>query len=282
MYFAAKLNPWWFSYPQLEILRQLYPILLAALLTAAHLTRLNLSEFRFGGRQTAGLILQVVFKAFKTTLIKDLSLVFVIFFLLSIVLIPLFLQPVDSELKMFIAELRQSYALTDFRGIAHKVAGFIDTHVRNSYMKPESVFELDNHLSLLDNRLLKKFGFSRAHVIVFQGWGSCGQYAEVAWYIFSSLGLEARQVKFRERDHRWAEVRLNGTWYIFDPWYIGLHYNDKYMVPASELAKIPRFSGSYTVVEIRPEGTEVDVSLEHGYTRGGFGVIRTVVDLATG
>ena len=139
---------------------------------------------------------------------------------------------------------------------------YVDESLGNSYRKPEYMLELDESTGLIDYIIASALGLDRTHIILYQRWGSCGQYAILTTYLLSQAGYTTRIVHFKDRDHGWAEILLNGTWYIIDPWYIGKYFNNTILVPANLLStKFP----STGVVVIYPNGTQVDVSAEHGY-----------------
>jgi len=101
---------------------------------------------------------------------------------------------------------------------------------------------------------------TRADLIVYQGWGSCGQAALLIGELLQYAGYETRQAFFKGIDHQWAEVKHNGTWLIIDPWYIGN------FVEAQNLRNIKPVFQEASGVEVRySNGTMVDASREHGY-----------------
>jgi len=153
-------------------------------------------------------------------------------------------------------------AETPVKAVAITVS-FVDSSLNSSYRKPESILELDQRVGCLDIVMAHLLGLDKAHVILYQGWGSCGQYAVLTSYILGEAGYTVRKARFKDMDHMWAEVLVNKTWYIVDPWYIGKYYDDSMLVPASRLAE--RFYSSGVIVEY-PNGTQVDASVEHGYT----------------
>ena len=147
-----------------------------------------------------------------------------------------------------------------------RVTNFVDREVKNSYRRPfESMFEIDNLLGPLNYYILNLFGFERAHVVVFQGWGSCGQYAIVTEYMLRNLGFDTRRARFIDRDHAWAEIRINGTWFIVDSWFIAHSFNNSILVPAQLLATVEKFKADKGVLVTYPNGTITDASPEHGY-----------------
>lgn len=178
------------------------------------------------------------------------------------------LQPVDSKIHSAIIDAKSLLQLhnASVEYVVQKVTDFVNREIKNSYRRFESVFEIDNFpLSPLDYYILNLFGFKRAHIIVFQGWGSCGQYAIVTEYMLRNLGFDSRRAKFIDRDHEWAEVYVNETWFIVDPWFIAHSFNGSILTPAQLLATAEEFKTNKGVIVMYPNGTEIDASLEHGY-----------------
>ena len=142
------------------------------------------------------------------------------------------------------------------------VSSFLNDNVRNAYNKPEASFKIDNWIccTLLDPYIMKLWGVTRAELIVYQGWGSCGQAAILIEELLHDAGYETRQAYFNNIDHKWAEVKNNGKWLIVDPWYIGD------LVEIQNLKNIrPEFKQASGVEVQYRNGTIVDASHEHGY-----------------
>ena len=149
----------------------------------------------------------------------------------------------------------------------YRIRGFIDRRVKPSYRQPEAALELDNSLRglfVIDYYLVYLAGFDEAHVILYQGFGSCGQYAILMRYFLSMLGYETRLARFKGRDHEWAEAEVNGSWYIVDPWYIEL-CSGKRLTPIGELGSLEEFKNAQGVIVYYLNGTEIDAGYEHGY-----------------
>ena len=179
------------------------------------------------------------------------------------------LSPVEEDVKHFLDNVAQQCSYNAYCKVK-EVAHYIDTKLGWSWNNPMSALEIDNMLSPLDYKLLSMLGFSQSHVILWQGWGSCGQHAVVTAYLLHRLGYTVRIAYFTDIDHAWAEVHINGSWYIVDPWYIGLIFEDKYhgsryLAPASILATLKNFSGSHTVMCRYFNGSQIDCTGEHGY-----------------
>jgi len=193
---------------------------------------------------------------------------------LSTLLLAEFITPVvtlwtvDSKIDTAIIDARSLLKShnASIECAVQRVTNFVDREVKNSYGHPfESMFEIDNWLRPLNYYILSLFGFERAHVVVFQGWGSCGQYAIVTEYMLRNLGFDTRRARFIDRDHEWAEIRINGTWFIVDPWFIAHSFNNSILVPARLLATAEKFKANKGVLVTYPNGTITDASPEHGY-----------------
>jgi len=196
-----------------------------------------------------------------------LQIVFIVVFIVLIVIaeliLPIYLLlPVRNKVNHFIETVKGN-PNTGTTRVIREVVKYVNESLNSSWNKPESALEIDNMLSKIDYSILGLLGFDVTHVVFFQKWGSCGQYAVTTSYLLSKLGFKVRVAKFKDIDHAWAEVQLNGTWYIVDPWYIGLFYKNHLLVPASELATL--FRGEHEVAALYFNGTEIDVSADHGY-----------------
>jgi len=195
-------------------------------------------------------------------------LVFIIGLISSILLLLELLLPL-YVLKIYRNIVRVSVS-SDGNALAiiGRVVNYVEVSLNNSYNKPEAVFELDNCLSWLDNIILSLEGFERAHTILYQGWGSCGQYAIVVEYLLREMNFNTRIARFKKIDHSWAEVEVDRVWYIVDPWYIGKYSKFEYaplLTPAYELASLYPFKNGGGVLVKYHNGTIVDESKEHGY-----------------
>jgi hypothetical protein len=198
-------------------------------------------------------------------------IIFLIVFLLDAGLAFTLLNPIEKDIIIFNNNTRATCNGSSICTV-REVIQYVDSRVKWSYRAPQSALEIDNMLSFtfIDYRILGKLGFTRAHVILWQGYGSCGEHAIVTAFLLNSLGYDVRVVRFSDIDHQWAEVYLNNTWYIVDPWYIGHVYErefhgNKYLVPAGILASLDNFSGNHVVTCVYINGTRIDCTREHGY-----------------
>lgn len=195
----------------------------------------------------------------KTSKYGLVLLVIIVLLIVSELLLPIFLlSPSRDKVERFLSAATPLMERGLHEEVIHNVTRFVEKAIKYSGGRNSS-YELDALLRPGDYYILEALGFSRAHVILFQEWGSCGQYALVVEYLLDRLGFEVRHARFKIRDHAWAEVRLNDSWYIVDSWYIGVLY------PAENLAQHPSFKGAKGVIVTYPNGTEVDASIEHGY-----------------
>lgn len=197
---------------------------------------------------------------------------FIITLFLEILLPLVTLMPEKDELDSFINNVQRQCG-DDASCIVEEVTRYISFKVKSAWSKPESTLLVNRVLRgvgywfSVDYWFLGKLGFSEAHVILWQGWGSCEEYAITTAYVLSRLGYSIRFARFTDIDHMWAEVYIGDTWYIVDPWHIGNYHEVKHLVPASKLASISKFSGDHKVLCTYPDnrGVEVDCSSEHGY-----------------
>jgi len=194
----------------------------------------------------------------KRYLVLEASLVLVLLLIVFECTIPFtFLSTYRREVDEFISGIEGH--VEEAERVFDEVVGFVDSHINCSYGRPESEFEIDVFLTPIDYLILSLEGYDRVHVILFQGWGSCGQYAAIVEYLLRRLGYETRVARFVNMDHEWAEVRLNSSWYIVDPWYLG---KGSVLVLASELGSRFRYCKGVTV--FYPNGTVGDAGVEHG------------------
>jgi hypothetical protein len=182
---------------------------------------------------------------------------FLILFSFSLV----FMQRVSEageKIDTFIAE-NANLNLHDY---VINVSSFLDRNVGKAYNKPEAWFRIDNYIycTSLGPYVMKTWGVTRADLIVYQGWGTCGQAAILIEELLHGAGYEARQAGFKNIDHQWAEVKYNGTWLIVDPWYIGNFVEIQNLKNAK-----PAFQQASGVWVLYNNGTTVDSSPEHGY-----------------
>lgn len=142
---------------------------------------------------------------------------------------------------------------------------FLNYNVNNSWDRPEAAFEIDNVLyaTLLDSTILNSFGLTRADVILYQGWGSCGQEAFVIEELLHRADYTTRRAHFigEGADHGWAEVNCNGSWFIVNPWWLG-----KWVEISNLRWEKPDFQ-NYTTVEVMyRNGTTLDLGKDYGYS----------------
>jgi len=179
------------------------------------------------------------------------------------------LSPVERNINEFTTSI-QSVCDSNATCTTEMITHYIDSRLGWSWNNPMSALEIDNMLFPIDYWLLGRLGFTQAHVILWQGWGSCGEHAIVTAYLLHRLGYTVRVARFNNIDHTWAEVYVNGSWYIVDPWYIGIVYEEqyqgnKYLVPINVLASLKDFSGNHRVLCGYLDGGEMDCTSEHGY-----------------
>jgi hypothetical protein len=150
----------------------------------------------------------------------------------------------------------------DFHHYVLNVTTFLNSNVGAAWNKPEMSLAIDKLVcnTLLDPLILNISGVSMADLILYQGWGSCGESAILIEQLFHAAGYETRLAFFKGIDHEWTETKYNGTWVIVDPWYIGNFVDAQNLRNAK-----PEFQKA-AGVEVRYEnGTTVDASHDHGY-----------------
>ena len=240
--------PWTFAY--LEVGRHIGPIPgLDTIFFALFLTAIPLVSFLASTR----------LKKNRTVWFFALNIILSSFIILSFSMV--FMPQVSlagKKIDTFLAENANS----SFQDYTSNVTLFLNDNVGSAWDKPEAIFRIDNRVSytLLDPYIMKAWGVTRADLIVYQGWGTCGQAALLIGELFQRAGYETRQAFFKGIDHQWAEIKHNGTWWIVDPWYIGN------LVQPQNLRNLkPAFQKATGVKVQYTNGTSVDASLEHGY-----------------
>ncbi|MFZ7137762.1 MAG: hypothetical protein ACOWW1_05030 [archaeon] len=146
----------------------------------------------------------------------------------------------------------------DLETLVDTIHAFLKSNLTNCYNEPEGAFKIDNYVcvSIFDSEIMKLYGLTRADIILFHGWETCGQTAVVTSQLLSDLGFDARRARWIGRDHEWAEVIYNGEWVTFDQM---LGY-------LKEIGDLGTRYIELTGVEVQYQnGTIIDMSAEHGY-----------------
>lgn len=193
----------------------------------------------------------------SANLVISLVILSVVIFSFSLVFMPQVSQA-GKKIDTFITENANS----SFQDYVTNLSSFLDNNVGKAYGRPEASFRIDDLISgtLLDPYIMQIWSVTRADLIIYQGWGSCGQAALLIGELLQRAGYEVRQAFFKNIDHQWAEVKYNGTWLIVDPWYIGN------FVEAQNLKNVkPEFQQASGVEVQYSNGTRIDASHEHGY-----------------
>jgi hypothetical protein len=190
-------------------------------------------------------------------IVLSLVMSFLILFSFSLVLMQR-ISEASKKIDTFIAE----NANLNFHDYIINVSSFLEKNVGKAYNRPEVCFRIDNHIygTYLGPHVMKIWGVTRADLIVYQGWGSYEQAAILIEELLHGAGYEARQARFKNIDHQWAEVKDNETWLTVDPWYIGN------FVEIQNLKNVKTdFEQASGVWVLYNNGTTVDSSPEHGY-----------------
>jgi hypothetical protein len=146
----------------------------------------------------------------------------------------------------------------DLDSLVDKIDLFLKSNLKNCYRKAEDRFKIDNYIypCIFDYEIMNFYGLTRADIILFQKWETCGQTAVVTSQLLNDLGFETRRAWFIDGDHEWAEVKYNGEWVSFDS-YVG------YLREIGNLNT--RFTEPTGVEFVFRNGTRIDMSAEHGY-----------------
>lgn len=173
-----------------------------------------------------------------------------------------FLQQISRvhEIDDFLKE----NAGVDLPTFVENIDAFCRKNVKISYNNIGALLEIDQDVSnsIVDSQLMELLGITRADLIVYQGWGSCGQIAIVIEELLNRFGYESRRAKFIGIDHEWAEVFYEGSWKIVDSGYIT---QGQTFMDIGDLGSDPRFSDASGVTVRFRNGTILEFSEDHGF-----------------
>jgi len=187
---------------------------------------------------------------------------FILIALLCVFAFSIVLFPQVSEKAKIIDEFVSENSDNNLEDIADNISVFLSQNLLSSYLRPEDAYEIDRYFyrTLLDPTIIKAFNVTRAEVILYQRWGSCGQEADLVQEILFRLGYETRLAHFIGIDHEWAEAYENETWWIINPGYIGN------IVEISELRSTkPAFEQAIDVEIMLRDGTRFTDKEAYGY-----------------
>lgn len=196
----------------------------------------------------------------KTTgkVVLGIGLSFLILFSSSLLYMEQVIQS-GQKINLFVAA-NANRSLSDY---VSNISSFLNDNFKNAYGKPEVLFKIDTQImgTLLDPYLMKNFEVTKADLIVYQEWGTCGEEANLIEELLHRAGYnETREAHFKNIDHQWAEVNYQGKWLIVDPGYIG---------NLKEIQNLKNFKADFRTasgVEVQYyNGTTIDASHEYGY-----------------
>lgn len=246
-------SPFWFTY--LEIGKLVGPVFGLILLRVL----LVVTPFGLFAIFYPHISRSMILSKLKTRRIQKLIILSSIISLILVVLLQFgfLLRVSQEEIDNFVNQ----NAGVDLESFVNNIPDFLEENIRSAYKRPEALFRIDLEVfnSIIDYQMMKCMGITRADLIIYQGWGTCGQTAVVIEQLLHEFGYDSRRAWFIGRDHEWAEVKNDtGKWQIIDP-YIG------YLIDIEDLGSDQRFSdASGAIVRFR-NGTIVDMSEEHGY-----------------
>lgn len=110
----------------------------------------------------------------SANLVISLVILSVVIFSFSLVFMPQVSQA-DKKIDTFITENANS----SFQDYVTNLSSFLDNNVGKAYGRPEASFRIDDLISgtLLDPYIMQIWSVTRADLIIYQGWGACGQAA---------------------------------------------------------------------------------------------------------
>jgi hypothetical protein len=117
--------------------------------------------------------------------------VFLLTSLFSVILVPQVAQA-RNKVDAFAAENRN----LSFQDYVANVTIFLDNNVHAAWDKPEASFAINRLVcyTFLDAYILKAYGVNEADVIVYQGWGSCGEAAILIEELLHDAGYPSRSI----------------------------------------------------------------------------------------
>jgi hypothetical protein len=103
----------------------------------------------------------------------------IIALIIALLLFSLFAQRISvahQKIETFVIQNNE----LEFHEYVTAVCSFLESNVKNAYKKPETLFKIDEFIYRpisLSKYVTQQLGFTRADIIVYQGWATCGQAA---------------------------------------------------------------------------------------------------------
>jgi hypothetical protein len=165
-----------------------------------------------------------------------------------------------DKIAVFVSE-NTNKTLADYNG---NLTAFLNTNLKPSYNKPEMIYKVSEGLvcyGYFSSWMLNKSNINQADVILFHGWGACGEAAIVLEQVMHESGFITRLAEFKGVDHEWAEIKNGTQWLIVDPWN---HIN---LVKIQDLKDVNSEFYQAKGIQVQNYGnsTWVDASKEYGY-----------------
>ncbi|GEM_PF-5014094 len=176
--------PWAFIY--LEIGRYSGPWLASAL-TSLVFTLMSICTTIFSFKS----IRKIKKNTMKWTIFTNLIITLIIIFLLFLLFTQQALET-HQKIDTFITQHQNM----EFHQYVSEVCSFLNNNVKNAYKKPEACFKIYESIYSpisLGKYVTQQLGFTRADIIVYQGWGTCGQAAILIEELLAKAGYETRR-----------------------------------------------------------------------------------------
>jgi hypothetical protein len=172
-------------------------ILIFILILAIPARVLNRFEKSMTKKEFAELIRRKKRQIFELVLISFLISFFVVS-AFSFVFISAVSQQ-GSKIDAFVAQ-NANESLQDYTG---NLTIFLNTNLKSCYNKPEWLYKIDEQVStnFFDSWIMNVCSVNRAEVILYQGWGACGQAAILLQQVMHDSGYETRLAHFKGVDH---------------------------------------------------------------------------------
>ena len=124
---------------------------------------------------------------------------------------------IDKKIALFVSQNKND----SLQSYEANLVVFLNENLNCSYKSPEILYkfaELSVYYSFVGSWIMKASGVNLSDLILFEGWGACGEAAIVLQQVMHDSGYETRLAQFKDHDHEWAEVENGSQWLIVDPW----------------------------------------------------------------
>jgi len=165
--------------------------------------------------------------------------------------------------KGLVDDFKQTYSINPLPTYLDDISDFITYHIEfsqwGSLKLDDMLLKINFNGIALDYPFLNLFSINRADLIVYQGYGSCGENAMLIQELLLPTSYETRLAMYVNQDHMWCEIYFNNQWQIID---IGHGFLGKFQPLI--VAKTGSINATGVLI-MSSNGTWVDDSIEHGF-----------------